>query len=295
MKRTNLLADSKIAALYQGVPAAEMDEFRRFLRTHPYREFSYQNEDWAYIITEPREETVLLLPGALCAPEVSWKSISGLEDKYRVIAPEYPPVKSMDTLVEGIAAILRREGIDHAHVVGGSYGGFVAQIFARRHPRFTRSLVLSHTLPPNSEGEESIRKATRTLSLLPGGLLRWIMGKRLGGLMPERTEETAGLHAIYQEMLHYRLTKADILGILWRTADFHDQKFSPADLSTWNGRMLILLADNDPGTPDEVRARLTGLYPQAKVHLFHGSGHATAVTQQEEYQKVILEFLQANP
>lgn len=291
MKRTNLLANPKIAALYQDVPATETNEFRQFLRKYSYQQLSHDGEDWAYINTEPKDEVVLFLSGALCAPEVSWKSIVGLADEYQVIAPEYPPLKSMEALVDGIAAILRREGVDRAHVIGGSYGGFVAQVFVRRCPKITRSLVLSHTLPPNFEGGESIRKAVRTLNLLPEGILRWIMGKRLGGLMPEKTDETAGLHALYQEMLQYRLTKADMLGVLWRTADFHDQKFSPSDLLTWEGRVLLLLADNDPGTPDEVRARLKGLYPQAKMHLFHGSGHATAVTQQAEYQRAILDFL----
>ncbi len=292
MRRTNVLSNPKVANLYRDVPAAEMEALRLFLRSYPYRLLTYENTDWAYIATEPKDEAVLFLPGALCAPEVSWKSVVGLSGQYQVIAPEYPPLKDMDGLVDGIAAILRREGIQQAHVIGGSYGGFVAQIFVRRHPAITRSLVLSHTLPPDLEGGQKIRKATRTLSLLPEGLLRWMMGKRLSGLLPAKTDETAALHAVYEEMIQYRLTKADMLGVLWRTADFHDRSFSSRDLSSWGGRVLLLLADNDPGTPDEVRARLQGLYPQAKLRLFHGSGHATAVTQQAEYQGEILSFLQ---
>jgi pimeloyl-ACP methyl ester carboxylesterase len=42
-----------------------------------------------------------------------------------------------------------------------------------------------------------------------------------------------------------------------------------------------------------VRTALQTLYPQARLHLFHGTGHTTAVSDQEEYQAVMDEFLQA--
>jgi len=46
----------------------------------------------------------------------------------------------MTGLVDGIAAILRRAGGAQAHVIGGSYRGFVAQVFARRYPQMTHPM-----------------------------------------------------------------------------------------------------------------------------------------------------------
>lgn len=294
MKRTNLLTDPRIAALYGDVPPAEVEKFKAFLSAYPYRSLMVDSTDWAYIATEPYDEALLALSGALSAPEVSWKTIAGLAGEYRVIAPEYPPLRSMDALSDGIAAILRREGVQSAHVLGGSYGGFVAQVFVRRHPELTRSLVLSHTLPPYPESGARIGKMMRWLGLFPEGVLRGMMARRLNGLLPEKTPETAGLHATYQEMLQYRLTKADLLALLWRTGDFNSREFSPQDLADWPGRVLLALADNDPGTPEEVRVKLQELYPTAQMYLFHGSGHATAVAKQDEYLAVIREFLQGS-
>jgi pimeloyl-ACP methyl ester carboxylesterase len=236
MIRTNLLTDPRIAALYAGVPPAELEKFSAFLKAYPYRFVTSEDVDWAYIATEPVGADLLVLSGALCAPEVSWKTIGALAGQHRVIAPEYPPLTSMDRLADGIAAILQREGIQSAHVLGGSYGGFVAQVFVRRHPQLVRSLVLSHTLPPAPESSASVQKMLRWLALLPEGALRWLMGKRLSGLLPAKTPETAILHAIYQEMLRFRLTKADILALLARTADFASQAFTPQDLQDWPAR-----------------------------------------------------------
>jgi pimeloyl-ACP methyl ester carboxylesterase len=292
MKRINMLTDSRIAALYTDVPADDRENFRAFLEAFPYHFVTLDGMDWAYLLGESQGEDLLILSGALCAPEVSWGTISALAQKHRIIAPEYPPVRSMDALVDGIAAILRKEGIPGVHVMGGSYGGFVTQVFVRRYPELTRSLLLSHTLPPDPESAVQVEKMLRWLKFIPERGLRWLMGKRLGKLMPEKTPEMALMYATFQEMLYYRLTKADLLALLWRTADYTRREFTSVDLVDWPGKVLLILADDDPATPEDVRVRLQVLYPQASMRLFHGSGHVTAVEQKDEYLAAIENFLQ---
>ena len=243
------------------------------------------------LVSQDRGETLLLLSGAMSIPDISWLTVAHFAQAYRVIAPAYPAVKTMDALVDGVAEILRREGIAQAHVLGGSYGGVVAQVFVRRHPALARSLTLSHTLPPDPASGQAIRKMMGWLSVLPEGILRWLMGKQLGSLMPAKTAETALLHAMFQELLRHHLTKADILSTLWRTIDYGTLKFTPQDLAGWPGQVLLVLADDDPGTPEPVRTALSALYPRAKLQLFHGTGHMTSVLDEAGYQTVIEEFL----
>lgn len=52
-----------------------------------------------------------------------------------------------------------------------------------------------------------------------------------------------------------------------------------------------MLTDDDPSTPEAVRTKLQALYPGARMHLFHGGGHAASIARQEEYLAVIDEFL----
>jgi pimeloyl-ACP methyl ester carboxylesterase len=291
MKHLADLSDPKAAAYYADVPPADLERFRDFCSACPYKQVIVDDVEWPYLVNRDSGETLLLLSGALAIPDISWLTISHFTKTYRVIAPAYPPVKMMATLVDGIAEILRHEGVAQAHVLGGSYGGFVAQVFVRRHPGLTRSLVLSHTFPPDPANLKTIKKMAGWMSWLPEAILRRVIGRWLKALMPVKTAETRLLHAMFEELLHVRLRKADFLSTLWRTVDYYTQQFGPQDLAGWPGHVLLVMADDDPGTPEPVRIAMSALYPGARLHLFHGTGHVTSVVKEQEYQAVIDQFL----
>lgn len=298
MKRIGDLTNPRIAALYGQVPPDRLAQFQAFRRAFPYQEVTLDGVTWSYLTGGqakqsggPDEPPVLLLSGALAIPDISWNTIVNVAARHRVIVPAYPPVPTMAALADGIAAILRREGVEQAHVMGGSYGGFVAQIFARRHPQLTRSLVLSHTQPPYTKADARMRGFARMLRWLPMGLVRWLMRRTFRSMMPEQSAETACLLAIYDELIAHALGKADVVAILERMADFSAQSFAPEDLSGWPGKVLLVFGDNDPATPADVRQRLASLYPGCQVHLFAGTGHTASVTHQDEYLSVIDGFL----
>jgi pimeloyl-ACP methyl ester carboxylesterase len=292
MKHLADLTDPKVAARYAGVPPADLEKFKAFCSVCPYKQVIISGVEWPYLVNQNGGDTLLLLSGALAIPDISWRTINHFAKTYRVIAPAYPAVKTMEALADGIAEILHQEGIARAHVLGGSYGGFVAQVFVRRHPGLARSLVLSHTFPPNPENARTLKNMMRWLPLLPKGILRWLMGRWLGSLMPAKSAEVSLMHAMFAELLFHRLTKADILSSFWRTIDYCSQEYSPQDLVGWPGKVLLVLADDDPGTPEPVRAEMSALYPGAKLHLFHGTGHAASVLNESEYKAVIGTFLE---
>ena len=291
MKRIGDLTIPQIASLYAQVPADRLEEFQAFRRTFPYKDIAHDGVTWPYLTGGQGDPPLLLLSGALAIPDISWTSISNFGAQRRVIVPAYPPVLTMDALVDGIAAVLRHEGIDQAHVMGGSYGGFVAQVFVRRHPQLTRSLVLSHTLPPNPETGTRIRSFARLLRWMPMGLVRRMMRRVFQSMMPEWSEETACLLAIFDELVEFTLDKKDVLGILERTVDYSARSFGPQDLSEWPGKILLVFGADDPATPPDVRQRLESLYPGCQVHLFEGAGHTTSVTHQDQYLAVVDKFL----
>jgi pimeloyl-ACP methyl ester carboxylesterase len=292
MKHLADLTDTKVAVLYADVLPADMERFQAFCNDCPYQQLTYAGVDWPYLINERSGETLLLLSGALSIPDISWLTIAHFAQMYRVISPAYPAVKTMAELVDGIAEILHREEIKQAHVLGGSYGGFVAQEFVRRYPGLTCSLVLSHTFPPEPANVKTIQKMARWMSLLPDGVLRWLMGKRLGALMPAKTPEVSLFHAIFKELLDHRLTKVDLLSTVYRTVDYYTREYTTQDLVGWPGKVLLVMADDDPGTPETVREAMSALYPGARLHLFHGTGHSTSVLKEQEYQEAIEQFLE---
>ncbi len=62
-------------------------------------------------------------------------------------ADDYSTVRSADDL----AAVIARLGLGRVDVYGDSYGTFFAQVFAGRHPRSVRSLILDSAYPSYGE------------------------------------------------------------------------------------------------------------------------------------------------
>ena len=292
MKRIGDLTIPAIASLYAQVSADRLEQFQAFRREFPYKELTLDGVAWSYLSGGQGIPPLLLLSGALAIPDLSWGTITSFATRRRVIAPAYPPVSTMDALVDGIAAILRGEGISLVDVMGGSYGGFVAQIFVRRYPQMTRALVLSHTQPPYPEMAVRMRRSARMLRWMPMRMVRQALRRVFQSMMPERSDETACMLAMFDELVGSALDKKDAIGILERMADFSIRSFAPQDLTGWAGKVLLVFGENDPATPPDVRQRLVSLYPGCQMHLFEGSGHTTSVTRQDEYLRVMDGFLE---
>ncbi len=291
------IENPKVARLYRDVPAEMVARLRHFRAQYPTQRTTIGGTEWRYIDTAQGEATLLALSGAACIAEMSWQSIEHFAQRCRVIAPDYPAIDTMADLVDGIACILDQAGIRQAHVMGGSYGGLVAQVFVRRHPGRTASLILSHTLLPDQEGAAQMEKATRWMRLLPAPVLRAIFQARLGRLFGAGQHPQVMLSkALFTEIVKYHLTKAQLISLMQRTVDLGiHYRFTPQDLAGWPGRVLLLMAQDDPATPEPVRQAMRSMYPQAQARLFSGSGHMTAVLQQDEYFAATDEFLSAAP
>jgi pimeloyl-ACP methyl ester carboxylesterase len=125
---------------YGKTPPQTANELASFRVTHPFKHTWVSGCQWEYIDAGRGSEVLLILPGLLGIGEMSFQHIGAFETDCRVIAPSYPfEITTMQQMTDGVAAILEAEGIRQAHVLGGSYGGMVAQCLVRRyHSRWCR-------------------------------------------------------------------------------------------------------------------------------------------------------------
>jgi pimeloyl-ACP methyl ester carboxylesterase len=226
--------------------------------------------------------------------EAGFTRIPAFEDHYRVIAPSYAYVSTAAELLDGLAGVLHAEQAREANVLGPSYGGLVAQCFVRRHPERVRSLILANTLVPP---RRLLWLSRVFLALLPVVPLGWqrALGERAlarafsGVLSPPLADQA--FWSEYQHGLVSRLSKAEMRDMYGLGIDLVESfRFTPEDLDSWQGRILILESDQDLFTPEQ-RAELRRCYPQASVHTFHGAGYIPWMSHREEYLCVINEFL----
>jgi pimeloyl-ACP methyl ester carboxylesterase len=294
---TSAAHERRLAKIYRDVPAAELEAFQRFRREHPPRTAQIGGRSWSFLTGGSGEDgrTLLFLPGAQGTGEAVWTSFDYFEKRYRCLAPNYPPVETMTELADGLAALLDQEGIARAVVIGGSYGGFVAQVFVRRHPDRVERLILSHTGPPVPRRGEVIAKSLRWLPKLPMFLLRLQYRKVMSGVLPPGRPELALVRAYLEEIIAFHLTKEGMINGYRRVVDYDRTRFAPEDLAGWPGRVLLLMGDNDPATPPPIRERMKALYPGAEVRIFEGSGHAAGILKRDEYVAAMEAFLEPSP
>ncbi len=292
LSQTISFDDPKVAGFYADVPAEQVAQLREFLVAYPYRQQRVAGVDWQYITAGEGEEALVLLPGALGRAETAWQLILAFAQKRRVLVPSYPPAATMAALAEGVAGLMQYEGMPTAAVLGGSYGGFVAQVFVRRFAGQTSKLILSHTAYPDTARGAQVKGVARWFPILPMSMLRSVYKRSTSGLLPEEHPETALVDAQYDHIVDVEMTKKDLVGMYRRIADYDSNyNFAPEDLAGWPGQVLLIFADDDPGTPEAVRARMQALYPGAQVHLFYGTKHSAPVIKREEFVAVIEQFL----
>lgn len=262
-------------------------QLQTFRAAHPPASLQAAGHAWSYLRAGTEGPAVLMLTGALGRAEFGFAVVQALEgSSLRVLAPDHPPARSLREVTDGLAAMLDAEGVRRAHVVGGSFGGVVAQSFARAHPERVASLMLSHTGAPVRAGGRAW--AVRILHLLPVRLLRAMLRKRL------RVTLTAADPFWMRQLdaIIAGLSKEDVLSRVTLAAEFN-VRYGAAPVPRRSPYpVLIVEADDDPLFTERKRRALHALYPGARTHVFHGTGHAAAVLQPEAYAAVIRRFVE---
>ena len=112
-------------------------------------------------------DTVLMLHSAMSSARRFYSIVPGLARHYRVVRmdsrghgnsqvppPEVPHDKARIT--RDVLELLDTLGLDQVHIIGGSAGGYTAQLLAIHHPERVKSLILFSSTP-GFKGEQGKR------------------------------------------------------------------------------------------------------------------------------------------
>src|SRR3970282_26262 len=129
-------------------------------------------------------EPLLLIEGIGYSSWMWFSQITDFSREYKVIVfanrgvgNTYKPDSeyTIETMAEDAAGLLKALGLDSAHVLGVSMGGFIGQELALKYPDMVRSLALVST---SFGGEDN----------MPRGSNLWNTFIKLWGLMPDVLE-----------------------------------------------------------------------------------------------------------
>lgn len=289
----------KIARLYQDVPAETVQRLLDFRQRFPAQTVSLNGQTWRYIDTQtgagPESVPLLVLAGATTIAEVSFQSLEHFAGQHRVIAPDYPPLETLPELFSGLLALLDHLGVGQVVLMGGSYGGWIAQSLVREHPDRVSKLVLTAIGPPDPENSRQLAKMLPLMRLMPAFMLKGLLSRSFSRLDTSQPQDPNMLllWALAKEALYFHIGRADILALMRRLIDQTEHfTFTPSDLQDWPGKVLLVFGADDPASPPEKREAMQALYPQAEMHVLQGQ-HAIALTHQQEYFAAIDGFLKS--
>ena len=285
MKTTISETDSQHAFVEQ------QERLHTFRTSHPREQIILSGTTWSYILVGQGTETILILPGGERIGDVAFPFVEKFEQEYRCLYPSYPPYSTIGELVDGLAALLARLSIHKVILFAASFGGDVGQCFVRKYPERVSKLILLNTGVPDEGLGKATRRSKPLVMLLPMAIVRFLVQKLLMKALSVRSEERLFWQSTLHELVN-QLTREDMVSSFDETIDYRlNYHFSPADLTSWMGKILILQSDDDPATKPAMRQALCNLYPQAKVHTFQQAGHTPFLSQPEEFYPLVRAFL----
>ncbi len=244
-------------------------------------------------------QPLLLLNGAM-ANTASWSfQLPALLAKgYRVILMDFtgqgrsskPRIRyEMKQHVGEVNAVLDSLGLEKANLIGVSYGGEVAMLCAINSPERVRSLVVSNSV---SQIDRSMRARAD----------RWLMASRFKS------------GRILWQTVYPDIYSDDFLENHWdfvsKTAPSFDlldfdaigemlKAFMALDITQELGKIsapTLVIASNLDGTkPMKYAQIIQNGIRGSELHVIRGAGHVAMWEKPEEFNKVILEFMEKLP
>ena len=261
--------------------------------------FIHLDETELYYESHGDGEPLVLVPG-FASGAWSWRwQVEDLAREFRVITFDPRGVAgsrlkggasvSIADIADDISSLLDELEIDAAHVLGISFGGFVAQEFALRHPDRLKKLILAstsfggpnHVAPPM----EVLAAFSATNGLNSPERIRKYMTM---GFTPsfvqdhgEVVDEFCTLrerNAVPEEVYRQQLASAV-------TFNAEDR------VGAIKSETLVLTGDKDAVVPPENSENLASMIPEARRQTIKGGGHMAFVEQAGEFNAIVREFL----
>lgn len=196
---------------------------------------------------------------------------------------------SMSVFAEDVLRILDELQIERAHVLGASFGGFVAQNFALSFPERLNKLILActsfggtHHVAPDLE---ILMAFASTDEMNTKDKIRKFMIPAFTSEFKENHSETIEEVCRLREesMVPENVYKAQLIA-----ATTFDYEISVREIEN---ETLIITGDEDLVVPVQNSVNLAKKMPNAKLEIIENGSHMFFIEKAEEFNQLVREFL----
>ena len=273
-----------------------------FLRTHPFQDARINGADYHYLLCGKGDVTLIFLVGGMGLSYLYMPYIQALETEYRILTFDYPyAFDSNEKLTDGISVLLRYLHIDSGIIVGSSYGGYVAQIFARKHPEQTGGLCLFSTAGLSEKTIASLKaKYQKTAPVLLWVLRHmpyaWLKPAVIRACVRHAKNASSESRSYLLDMFRfiYRdYTRELDLHMTTLLMDLMNQTpGTPEEYAYLKGRVLLILPENDDSFTREMQEDLIAIMPESVIVEGIDSGHISTLLEVDRYAEELRRFLE---
>lgn len=196
---------------------------------------------------------------------------------------------SIGMIVEDIAAMLDELEIASAHVLGISFGGFVAQKLALRYPSRVNKLVLAST---SFGGPNHVAPSMQVLAAFSSteGLnsVERIRKYMAVAFTPEFAEAHAETVERFCQLRNENVVPREVyMQQLQAALSFNVED----DVSRIEHETLVITGDEDVVVPPQNSRNLADAIPRARLAVIQGTGHMAFVEKADEFNRLVMDFL----
>ncbi|MBW2410707.1 MAG: 3-oxoadipate enol-lactonase [Deltaproteobacteria bacterium] len=251
-----------------------------------------------YELSGKEDAPVVVLSHSLGSSMVMWDpQLEVLEPHFRVLRCDMrghggseatDGDYTLDLLADDIIGLLDALNIDRVHFVGLSIGGMIGQCLGLHYPDRFKSLTLCDTSPvlpdeakPLFQERMDWARTRGMQALVEGTMERWFTPAY-------RAQTPPAIEPIRRQFLATSVTgfngcSAAIMGLNYL------DRLAEIKLPT-----LIMVGEDDPGTPVEASETIHRLIQSSKLVVLASAAHLSNIEQAEAFNSHLLNFLQAH-
>lgn len=233
-------------------------------------------------------EVVVLIHG-LGSKKEAWTNQFELAEHYRLVIPDVrghgESNETTDINIQRFASdiitLLDSLKVQKAHICGHSMGGIVAQEIVKQAPERVISLILSNTM-----------------SYVPtffGTIIHNMRKSRLEKVLPKRYTYQSAKRTVYTKT-------PELINEVQEALRFKPQTYIPSYASiiktnylnflpTIKQRTLVITSREDKIVPYFLSKQTKSLLPNSEMHVFAKTGHMPNIERKEEYNEILIQFL----
>ncbi|MGH9941772.1 MAG: alpha/beta fold hydrolase [Pyrinomonadaceae bacterium] len=240
-------------------------------------------------------EPLVLIPGFGTGRWLWFKQADAFADQFRTIvfdprgvgnSEEADGQLTIRAMADDVAGLLSALGIERAHVLGVSFGGFVAQEFALSYPQAVRRLVLCCTSLGGARhlSARALQAVASTRNLNSEERTRRNLLKSFSPkFVTERPEEVGKVIGL---RLRNPVSDQTHIGQLQAAAAFDAE----ARISRIEAPTLVITGDEDAIVTAGNARPLAARIARAKLLVIEGAGHLVFIERAEEFNRSVVEF-----